>query len=368
MTFHRASKSKLCESVPLNTRMIYNPTWREHSPDKWKGSNFIHPTKAKVVSREKPTKRNKRTASCKTEPYIDGLQAVGDRKISREGNTNDRDHYFNSVIPQDPWHKRSIYSDSIRAEKALESVFNNNKEKLKLIVSSRIGSPLRVTNKNFQFQTNQYNKQAMENALNQAMANHQRSSSTGNPGRVNSPQNPVYSKTSDRKSNTARHGKVISASSKISIDYRANPNLKIKNIIKSNLKNMEKAENILESIHSTRYKVTMNYDMSKNKRFQVKEDLSHSHIQQTIDYPKTYYVSALERVRKDRKDGKRFNASGDDYQLPPNPPELSRFELMNMHNFSKLSSKEDKSDVWSGGNRSIPEPKIIGDSQLDAEE
>ena len=114
---------------------------------------------------------------------------------------------------------------------------------------------------------------------------------------------------------------------------------------------MDKAENILNNADSTRYKVLSNYDMSKNKRFNVKEDLSYVHIQQTIDYPKMYYVSALERVKKTRKGGKNTNRSGevvDGYVMPPDPPVLSKFELMNMHHFSKFSNHEERTENLSG--------------------
>ena len=356
MTFIKPNSNKIWESAPLNTKMIYYPKWREHSPNKWTTSNdFLHSTRAKVEPKDKAMNRNRRTASCKTEPYIDGLRALGERKISREAVEKDTSQWFSSVIPRDPWQKRSIYSESIRAEKALESLFENQKNNLKLVVSSRIGSPFRVTNKNLQFQTKGYKVYTTNNPATfekKMIPNHQRSSSTGNAARISSPKERINSSGSGRKSNTARNDKIISASSKISIDYKANAdNLKVKNIKIDNLKRIEKAENILDNANSTRYKVVANYDMSKNKRFNVKEDLSYVHIQQTIDYPKTYYVSALERVKKTRRGGKNTNRSGemiDEYNMPPDPPVLSKFELMNMHHFSKFSNPEEKTDNFSG--------------------
>ena len=73
------------------------------------------------------------------------------------------------------------------------------------------------------------------------------------------------------------------------------------------MKNIDKAENILDNLNNTKYKVVANYELSKNKNFLVREELSKVHIQQTLDYPKTYYVSALEKVRKSKKDGNSLN-------------------------------------------------------------
>ena len=102
-----------------------------------------------------------------------------------------------------------------------------------MVVSSRIGSPFRVTNKNLQFQTKGYKVYTTQNASpippNQIVPINQRSCSTGNVARVSSPQERNVSSGSGRKSNTARNNKFISASSKISIDYKANAdNLKVK--------------------------------------------------------------------------------------------------------------------------------------------
>lgn len=75
------------------------------------------------------------------------------------------------------------------------------------------------------------------------------------------------------------------------------------------------------------------------------------HIQQTIDYPKMYYVSALDRIKKTNKNRKNPNRSRDmmdDYKMPPDPPVLSKFELMNIHQFSKFSNAEDRTDNLSG--------------------
>lgn len=351
MIFMKPYSNKIWESTPLNTKMIYYPKWREYSPNKWiASSDFLHSTRAKVQSKAKTSNRNKRTASWKTEPYIDGLKALGDRKISREGNEKEVSQCFSSVIQRDPWKNRSIYSESIRAEKALESLFENQKNNLKLAVTSRLNSPFRITNKNLQFQTKGYKVYTTHN--NPDAPNHQRSSSTGNAFVVGSPKERDISSGSGKKSNTARNNKFISASSKVSIDYNAPPeNLKIKNIKISNLKQLNKAERILDNVNSTRYKVVTNYDKSKSNKFNVKEDLSYLHLQQTIDYPKMYYVSALERVKKIKRNGKNTNRSRDmmdDYNLPPDPPVLSKFELMNIHHFSKFSNGEEKTDNLSG--------------------
>lgn len=54
MTFIKPNLNTTCELTPLNTKMVYYPKWREHSPEKWKGSaDFVHSTKAKVVSGSK---------------------------------------------------------------------------------------------------------------------------------------------------------------------------------------------------------------------------------------------------------------------------------------------------------------------------
>jgi hypothetical protein len=80
------NKSHLCEFVPLNTKLLGSPEWRQHSPDKWMAkSDFVHSTKAEIsLKYNKLRQKQTRSSSTKTDPYIDGFKAIGDRKISRD--------------------------------------------------------------------------------------------------------------------------------------------------------------------------------------------------------------------------------------------------------------------------------------------
>ena len=88
-----------------------------------------------------------------------------------------------------------------------------------MITSSRIGSPIRVTNKNFQFQGKTINSSTSPKVINKNFMNHIRSVSTGNAFVQNSPKDIKEIEATRRKSSTARDGKMASASSKISIIY-----------------------------------------------------------------------------------------------------------------------------------------------------
>lgn len=172
-----------------------------------------------------------------------------------------------------------------------------------MMTSTRIGSPLRVTNKNFQFQTRDNSFSATKDAIDSSVLGHIRSASTGNGMSPYKPNNQDI-EAARRKSSTARDGKIGTSPSKVSITNDKKPaDNKNKNIHINHLKSVGNAENIIENINNTRYKVVTNYELSKNKNFYVREELSKVHIQQTIDYPKSYYVSALEKVRKSKKDG-----------------------------------------------------------------
>lgn len=78
-----------------------------------------------------------------------------------------------------------------------------------------------------------------------------------------------------------------------------------------------------------------------NKNYKIKEDLSQVHLQNTLDYPKTYYVSALERVKKHRRQAKNqgeYDTSDHDYQLPPPPPvDFNRLDFIKVPRISKFS-------------------------------
>ena len=171
------------------------------------------------------------------------------------------------------------------------------------MTSSRIGSPLRVTNKNFQFQTRDNSFIANDKVIDPSVLGHLRSASTGNGMNQNNPSNQDI-QAIRRKSNTARDGKMMSSSTKVSITQGRIPEKgKNMSIHIDHLKSVGNTENVIGNLSSTRYNVVANYELSKNKNFYVKEELSKVHIQQTINYPKSYYVSALEKVRKSKKDG-----------------------------------------------------------------
>lgn len=159
--------------------MLYNPKWRQHSPEKWMDKeDFILPTKAKVETKFKPSKKNRRALSTKTEPYIDGLNAVGDRKISRDTVERNQGKMFSSVIPRDTWQERSKQCDSIRAAKALEIILSQNPNSIVLNSSYRSGSPRRGLNKDLAVKTYEYKVYTM-NEANKVPPTHFRSSSTG---------------------------------------------------------------------------------------------------------------------------------------------------------------------------------------------
>ena len=85
MVFNAPKKDGLCETVPIDTKMIYYPKWREHSPNKWKGNtDFLHSTKAKVRAKTREFGYKKKKFTSFMDPYEDSLSAIGQRKISRE--------------------------------------------------------------------------------------------------------------------------------------------------------------------------------------------------------------------------------------------------------------------------------------------
>jgi hypothetical protein len=207
MGFGAPKKGIPLESIPMDTKMIYYPKWREHSPDKWKGKNdFVHTTKAKVRTKTRDFGYTKANISTSVDPYIDGLVSVGERKISRDDNLRKDSPQFSSVIPRDPWNARGKFSESLRAEKALEVLFKNQKHNLKMVSGSRMVSPNRTTNQQFRVQAGDYKLYTTAdkegNASNNAKT---RSISTGQAGRNITPIKPPIQKPFHRKSNTARN-------------------------------------------------------------------------------------------------------------------------------------------------------------------
>lgn len=351
--------------------MIYYPKWREHSPDKWKGkADFVHSTKAKVRTKKRDYGYKKRTVSEFIEPYEDGLNSLGDRIISRDNKLRHNSPQFSSVIPKDPWKNRSINSESLRAEKALEMVFKNQKRNLKMIAGTRLNSPNRMTGQQFINQAGDYKlyTTADKDAV---LSNKTRSASTGQAMRVSPPVKAKLNKNLDRKVNTARKSKnddvqnqnalnsqtrkdnndllgtsqnnnILNsaninfqlASSNISLNYH--PKLRLKTVHKQSLKNMTRVEQILEDLHSSQYQVVSDFGST---HFKKKEDLTQVHIQQAIDYPKSYYVSAIEKVKRIPKEKKIRNYDSDfpNYDFAPSPmAHIDRYEIVNSKNIHKF--------------------------------
>ena len=120
MIFMKPYSNKIWESTPLNTKMIYYPKWREYSPNKWiASSDFLHSTRAKVQSKAKTSNRNKRTASWKTEPYIDGLKALGDRKKYQEKEMKKRFHNASLRLFKEILGKIVVFTLSLLEQKRL---------------------------------------------------------------------------------------------------------------------------------------------------------------------------------------------------------------------------------------------------------
>jgi hypothetical protein len=166
MTFNFPKKqSNLYEFTPLNTKLLTSPKWRERSPDKWMSSrDFLHSTNGRVTTTQtENVKGHKRAFSTKFDPYIDGLNAIGDKKIIRNApkQRNSKSKLFNSVIPRDPWQHRIKNSVSIRAAKALETVLQQ-----KIDSTSGLGdtSPARRINKGLELKTYEYKVFTMNEA------------------------------------------------------------------------------------------------------------------------------------------------------------------------------------------------------------
>ena len=96
------------------------------------------------------------------------------------------------------------------------------------MTSSRIGSPLRVTNKNFQFQTRDNSLNNPKNVVDPSVLGHIRSASTGNGINPNIQHNKAIEQIR-RKSNTARDGKIANESSKTNlVNTKRSDNIKDK--------------------------------------------------------------------------------------------------------------------------------------------
>lgn len=168
MTFNFPKKqSILCEFTPLNTKLLTSPKWRERSPEKWMSSrDFLHSTNGRITtSQAENSQGHKRAFSTKFDPYIDGLNAIGDKKIVRNVPKlrNNKSKLFNSVIARDPWQHRIKNSVSIRAAKALETVLQQN-----IGSSSGLGgtsmSPSRRIKKGLELKTYEYKVFTMNEA------------------------------------------------------------------------------------------------------------------------------------------------------------------------------------------------------------
>lgn len=94
--------------------------------------------------------------STKNDPYVDGLKAVGERKISRDQKVTRHGKMFSSVIPRDPWQHRQKISESIRTGKALETILDQQPTHIQLAVKTRKGSPRHIINKDLELKTYEY--------------------------------------------------------------------------------------------------------------------------------------------------------------------------------------------------------------------
>jgi len=122
---------------------------------------------------------HKRSMSNNIEPYIDGLKAVGDRKISRDVNKrNLKKSLFSSVIPNDPWQHRCKNSESIRAAKAIETIMKHPQNE-SILESIKLKKKMSVLNKDLEIKTYDYKVFTSQEKKKSIAENKKRSSSTG---------------------------------------------------------------------------------------------------------------------------------------------------------------------------------------------
>lgn len=101
--------------------------------------------------------------------------------------------------------------------------------------------------------------------------------------------------------------------------------------------------------------------------FEIKEDLNLVHLQKALNYPKTYYASAMEKVKRAKKDpsfGNNKRGNYEDYNLPPNPP--LEITMLDMPDLSKLVRKHKNLEVTSD-NRANSDIDDSGDVRTPSE-
>jgi len=99
--------------------------------------------------------RTKRALSSKVDPYIDGLQAIGDHLLLKGLPGKKKEKLFWSVIPRDPWQHRWKQVQSIRAGKALETVLDQQPKHTELAIKANKGTT-KVVNKDLELKTYEY--------------------------------------------------------------------------------------------------------------------------------------------------------------------------------------------------------------------
>ncbi|CAI2366339.1 unnamed protein product [Moneuplotes crassus] len=281
------NKSNLFEFIPLNTKLLHNPKWRDYSPEKWKSDkDFMHSTS--YTSKITKASRSKgKVSSIATEPYVDGLQALGDLElVKRSPIKKSNKERFQSVIPRDTWQHRIKNTQSIRAQKALETMLDLQPDTITLPSKAKARTISRLINKDLTLKTHEYK---------------------------------LFT-TSDHKNKNKR----------LNMTSSVKHNLAESDKIKKSPKSVKK---IPDKLSHRRHKTAIN---STSKQ----ELNAYSNI-----HSSGYYCSALERLKKTKLISKKKSVLYN--ELPPEPPlSTGKYAALNLHDFSAYQNIQ-RSDISS---------------------
>jgi len=197
------NKTNLFELTPLDTKLLNNPKWRPFSPEKWKSDkDFMHSTNYSSSRRYKDLRKSKKVLSIRPEPYVDGLEALGDIEIVRKSPANKTAmENFQTVFSRDPWQHRIKNTQSIRAQKALETILNRQPNHMEVAIKSNSEAPSRMINKDLEVKTYEYKVFTTYDNKNDPKVNNSTSSANNAKGLAlmkKSPQTHMKLKTHKR--------------------------------------------------------------------------------------------------------------------------------------------------------------------------